>query len=161
MAMASGFCKEVDSVLRLIEKANLPHPLGQLLCAFLTEALNPRLAAAFVEQNCRPGEDQQVDLLSLASDWKAIVECGMSAPCSRGNRALTKCPVSRHGSNPAAPDTATAASIAKRDGGRCCITGKAGSRKDPLIVAPILPIPSGWIKDDVRPGHAPSSRDGH
>ncbi|POR36758.1 Protein kinase-like domain protein [Tolypocladium paradoxum] len=131
--MASGFDEAVQSVLSLIEGANLPHPLDQLLCAFLTEALNPRLAASFVEQNCRPGEDQQVDLLSLATDWKAIVEC-----------------VSCHGSNPPAPDTTTAASIAKRDGGRCCITGKAGSRKDPLIVAPILPIPSGWIKDDPR-----------
>lgn len=31
----------------------------------------------------------------------------------------------------------------------CCITGRPGSLWDPLEVAPILPIPTGWIKDEV------------
>ena len=32
----------------------------------------------------------------------------------------------------------------KRDGNKCCITGKAGTIWDPLLVVPILPTPSGW-----------------
>ncbi|KAK4160268.1 hypothetical protein QBC43DRAFT_303939 [Cladorrhinum sp. PSN259] len=37
--------------------------------------------------------------------------------------------------------------IIKRDGNRCCITGKPGTLHDPLVVAPILPVPSGWNTD--------------
>ncbi|KAK0733034.1 hypothetical protein B0T26DRAFT_736119 [Lasiosphaeria miniovina] len=37
--------------------------------------------------------------------------------------------------------------IVRRDGNRCCITGKPGTFRDPLVVAPILPVPSGWVTD--------------
>jgi hypothetical protein len=49
------------------------------------------------------------------------------------------------------PDAVTQTAIAKRDGDKCCITGKAGSFWDPLVVVPILPVPSRWIEDEVCP----------
>ncbi|CZR65735.1 uncharacterized protein PAC_15635 [Phialocephala subalpina] len=48
------------------------------------------------------------------------------------------------------PDAVTQAVITKRDGGKCCITGKAGRFWDPLIVVPVLPVPSLWIDDEPR-----------
>jgi hypothetical protein len=50
---------------------------------------------------------------------------------------------------PPEPDAATKHAIAKRDGGRCCVTGKPGTLLDPLIVAPILQVPTGWLTDRV------------
>ncbi|TVY25245.1 hypothetical protein LHYA1_G007004 [Lachnellula hyalina] len=55
--------------------------------------------------------------------------------------------VSKYGRPPAVPDAATQAAITKRDGGKCCITGKAGHFMDPLVVVPILPVPSRWFED--------------
>jgi hypothetical protein len=40
--------------------------------------------------------------------------------------------------------------IMSRDGNQCCITGKPGTFWDPLLVVPILPIPSGWAADKPR-----------
>jgi hypothetical protein len=37
----------------------------------------------------------------------------------------------------------------KRDGRKCCVTGRPGRLWDPLVVAPILPIPTGWVTDKV------------
>jgi hypothetical protein len=54
------------------------------------------------------------------------------------------------GAQPRAPSHDEVNSITKRDGTVCCVTGKQGSLWDPLIVAPILPVPSGWLKAEVR-----------
>ncbi|KAH8597551.1 hypothetical protein B0O99DRAFT_617672 [Bisporella sp. PMI_857] len=124
---------KVKEALSLIEAARLPHPSSPLLSSFVIEALNPRLAAEYVLKTCRSGRNQEVDLLSFVSDWSYLVE------------GITKC-----GSPPPIPDAATQAAIAKRDGGKCCITGKAGRFWDPLVVAPILPVPCGWIEDEPR-----------
>jgi hypothetical protein len=58
--------------------------------------------------------------------------------------------VASGGSNPLALDKDVQDTIRRRDGKRCCVTGKAGSLRDPLIVTPILPVPSGWTTDKVR-----------
>lgn len=57
--------------------------------------------------------------------------------------------VTENGCVPPPPDTLTRRTIAKRDGEKCCITGKAGTFWDPLLVVPILPSPSGWVAGKV------------
>ncbi|KAL2754749.1 hypothetical protein ACRALDRAFT_1094268 [Sodiomyces alcalophilus JCM 7366] len=57
--------------------------------------------------------------------------------------------VTQNGHLPPPLDTETRQAIFKRDGGRCCITGKTGTFHDPLLTVPILPVPSGWTTDRV------------
>lgn len=65
----------VDEALSLIQnESELPHPLGPLLKSFISEALQPRLAAAHVLQRCRHNDDQKAALIALISDWMYIVE---------------------------------------------------------------------------------------
>ena len=59
-------------------------------------------------------------------------------------------PLVRDGRPPPLPDAEAQRHIAMRDGNKCCITGKAGTIWDPLLVVPILPAPSGWIADKSR-----------
>nr|RBQ98674.1 hypothetical protein FVER53263_20311 [Fusarium verticillioides] len=54
------------------------------------------------------------------------------------------------GKQPRCPSADEINAIAKRDGGICCVTGKKGSFWDPIIVAPILPVPSAWLKGEPR-----------
>ncbi|KAH6717567.1 hypothetical protein BKA61DRAFT_641548 [Leptodontidium sp. MPI-SDFR-AT-0119] len=117
--------------LSLIESAKLPHPSGPLLSSFIIEALNPRFAAQYVLQTCRPGHSQQTCLLQIVSDWSYLVES-----------------ISKHACAPPVPDAVTQAVITKRDGGKCCITGKASRFWDPLIVVPVLPVPARWLNDE-------------
>ncbi|KAJ8128891.1 hypothetical protein O1611_g4739 [Lasiodiplodia mahajangana] len=70
---------------------------------------------------------------SLVSDWIYILEC-----------------ITRNGSPPHPPDTAAQCAITRRDGAKCCVTGKKGSIFDPLCILPILPIPDGWIIEKKR-----------
>ena len=80
--MASIFNgNDVNEALSLIEGAKLPHPSGPLLSCFIIEALNPRLAAQYVLQICRPGHNQQTCLLQIVSDWSYLVESSMSPAC--------------------------------------------------------------------------------
>ncbi|KAI2627299.1 hypothetical protein GGS26DRAFT_561306 [Hypomontagnella submonticulosa] len=116
---------DVDSTLSLIENARLPHPSGPLLESFISEALNPILAARYVKHRFLLGEAS-----SLVADWSYIIES-----------------VTENGSLPPRPSTSEQYAITKRDGGKCCVTGKAGTMRDPLIVAPILLVPSGWATD--------------
>lgn len=76
----SEFESEVEQVTSLIENADLPHPTGELLLLFVTEALNPLSAAAFVLEKCHAGttHDNRAELLNLVEDWTYIVECGQS-----------------------------------------------------------------------------------
>lgn len=122
---------EVNEAVSLIDSIELPHPSGALLSSFITEALDPRTAAKFVLASCRDGhsDDTRADLLSLVDDWTYIVES-----------------ISKHGNPPPAPDHAIRQAIMRRDGARCCITGSSGRLWDPLIVEPILPVPSRWVE---------------
>ena len=80
--MASVFNDDaVTEALALIESARLPHPSGPLLSSFVSEALNPRLAAQYILKTCRSGHDQQTDLLLLVSDWSYLVEASTSLIC--------------------------------------------------------------------------------
>ncbi|KAI0889355.1 uncharacterized protein GGS22DRAFT_184933 [Annulohypoxylon maeteangense] len=116
---------EVKTTLSLIESTKLPHPSNLLLKSFVSNALNPVLAARYVKYRLLAG-----DASSLVDDWSYIVES-----------------ITHNGSPPSRPHITQQHTITKRDGGKCCITGKAGTLRDPLIVAPILPVPSGWDTD--------------
>ncbi|KAF5592908.1 kinase [Fusarium pseudocircinatum] len=123
-------CQEAFSV---IENEDLPHPLDKLLSAFVANALNPALAATHLLNHRRPGQQRKADLYALISDWKFIVE------------SMTK-----YGSTPPAPDSRTKAQILKRDGNRCCITGKPTGFGDPLVVMPVVLAPSRWLGAEPR-----------
>jgi len=45
-------------------------------------------------------------------------------------------------------DAVAQTAIFKRDGGKCCITGKAARFWDPLVVVPVLPIPYRWTENE-------------
>ncbi|OTA98636.1 hypothetical protein M426DRAFT_17234 [Hypoxylon sp. CI-4A] len=117
--------EEVKSVLSLIESMKLPHPSGPLLECFVSSALNPIQAARYVKHRLSLGEAS-----SLVDDWSYIIDS-----------------ISESGTPPPQPSIDVQHAIAKRDGGKCCVTGKAGTLFDPLIVAPILLVPSGWNTD--------------
>ncbi|KAF5646163.1 kinase [Fusarium sp. NRRL 52700] len=119
-------CLEAFSV---IENEDLPHPLGKLLRAFIANALNPALAATHVLNHCRPGQQRKTDLYALVSDWTFIVES-----------------ITKHGTTPPAPDSRTQAQILRRDGNRCCITGKPAGLGNPLLVMPVVLAPSRWLE---------------
>lgn len=129
--------REVNEALSLIESTELSHPSGALLSSFITEALDPRSAAEFVLAKCprtQHNDDRRANLLSLVDDWTYIVES-----------------ISHHGSPPPAPNPAERQAIIRRDGARCCITGSNGRLWDPLVVEPVLLVPSGWV-NHARPG---------
>ncbi|OAR00187.1 hypothetical protein LLEC1_07714 [Akanthomyces lecanii] len=108
------------------EGLSLPHPAVALLRSFIVEALNDAAAAAYVQSRISSPEEAY----RLASDWAYVVEA-----------------VSRRGILPPAPDAAAAHYIAQRDGCVCCVSGLRGTILDPLIVAPVLPIPVDWMRD--------------
>lgn len=138
--------EEVQSILSLIESTKLPHPSDLLLRSYVREALNPLLAARYVKDRLQLGEAS-----SLVDDWIYIIESGklrISPFCCSYNPYLTT-KVTQNGCPPPQPDATEQQDIIKRDRGKCCITGKAGTLCDPLIVAPILPVPSGWNTDRV------------
>jgi hypothetical protein len=144
----------VKEALLLIESIKLPHPYGALLHSFILNAVNPLLAAQYVLDACQhPHEDaidRQTEALHLVIRWTKIVESS-TRPQYRYfvNLKLIKIIVSKYGCPPPMPDAATRAAIIRRDGGKCCITGKAGSLWDPLVVIPILRVPSRWIREEV------------
>ncbi|KAG5745258.1 hypothetical protein H9Q72_012964 [Fusarium xylarioides] len=123
-------CQEAFSI---IENENLPHPLGKLLSAFIANALSPALAASQVLRHCRLGQQRKADLHALVSDWMFIVES-----------------ITQYGTTPPAPDSRTKAQILKRDGNRCCITGKSAGFSDPLVVMPVILAPSRWLEAEAH-----------
>lgn len=64
---------EVAGTLSLIEGLKLPHPSGELLSCFVTDALNPLMAARYVKNRVTAGE-----ALALVSNWTFIVEASMA-----------------------------------------------------------------------------------
>ncbi|KAI9058910.1 hypothetical protein FKP32DRAFT_1635136 [Trametes sanguinea] len=119
---------EVRKVLALIEDAELPHPSAALLACFVRDSVDPIAAALYVRDKLSAGEGHL-----LVSDWSYIVSS-----------------ITENGLRPPATDAAVCSAIAKRDGGKCCITGKPGTLWDPLVVVPILPYPTGWLTDQDR-----------
>ncbi|KAG9496254.1 hypothetical protein J7337_012838 [Fusarium musae] len=120
----------VDKALCLIQdEPCLPHPLGKLLSSFITQALHPPVAAAHVLSYCHPGQHREAELRALVSDWTFIIES-----------------ITKYGTTPPAPDSRTKAQILKRDGNRCCITGKPAGFGDPLVVMPVILAPSRWLE---------------
>ncbi|KAK3942859.1 kinase-like domain-containing protein [Diplogelasinospora grovesii] len=120
--------EEIIRALSRIESSELPYPSDELLKAFVTEAVQPALAARYVIDRLSTSDAQ-----SLVSDWVYIVES-----------------VTERGCTPPPPPPQVQNEITRRDGGKCCITGKAGTPKDPLVVVPILPVPTGWLTE--KPG---------
>lgn len=146
---------EVNDALSLVHSSDLPHPSGALLSSFINEALNTRAAADYVLKACHAGHgpNTRSELLSLVHDWTYIVQSSESSGThskmeETATTVLTCVLVSHRGSPPPAPNRAERQAIIRRDGARCCITGRPSRFWDPLIVAPILPIPSGWVEHD-------------
>ncbi|TXC02446.1 hypothetical protein FocTR4_00015526 [Fusarium oxysporum f. sp. cubense] len=124
----------VDKALSLIrDEPCLPHPLGKLLSSFITQAVDPPLAAAHVLSYCHSGQHREAELRALVSDWTFIIES-----------------ITKHGTTPPAPDSRAQTRILKRDGNRCCITGKPASLSDPLVVMPVVLAPSRWLEAEPR-----------
>ncbi|KAI0099539.1 hypothetical protein F4814DRAFT_456319 [Daldinia grandis] len=67
---------------------------------------------------------------SLVDGWLYIVES-----------------ITKNGHSPPRLSPAENHAIRRRDGGKCCVAGKVGSLHDPLVIVPILPVPSGWVTD--------------
>ena len=135
--------EDVQGTLSLIETMRLPHPSGRLLSSFVTEAVDPALAACYVRDRLSAG-----DAYSMVSDWTYIIESRMSSslkPLYPSKRFEFQ----KNGLPLPPPDAITQRAILKRDEGKCCVTGKAGTFWDPLQVMAILPVPSGWITDKV------------
>lgn len=70
--------EDVQRTLSLIETIKLPHPSGRLLSSFVTEAVDPALAARYVRDRLSAG-----DAHSTVSDWTYIVESSMYVPSSK------------------------------------------------------------------------------
>ncbi|EGU81735.1 hypothetical protein FOXB_07742 [Fusarium oxysporum f. sp. conglutinans Fo5176] len=65
----------VDKTLSLIrDEPCLPHPLGKLLSSFITQVVDPPLAAAHVLSYCHSGQHREAELRALVSDWTFIIE---------------------------------------------------------------------------------------
>ncbi|KAL1878540.1 hypothetical protein VTK73DRAFT_7881 [Phialemonium thermophilum] len=116
---------EVNSTLAVLEALHLPHPSSLLLSSFVAESLNPPAAARYVRSRLSADDGR-----SLVSDWVYIVES-----------------LARDGAAPPPPSAQTCKDIARRDAGRCCVSGRAGGLFDPLVVVPILNVPHGWLTE--------------
>ncbi|KAI5456808.1 hypothetical protein BGZ63DRAFT_366308 [Mariannaea sp. PMI_226] len=118
----------VHKALDEVDRVHLAHPASALLRAYILEAVQPQAAADYVQR--RLSVDGHAD--SLVADWVYVIDSVIS------------------GTQPPAPSAGEINAITKRDGHKCCVTGKQGSLWDPVIVAPILPVPSGWLKGERR-----------
>jgi hypothetical protein len=65
---------EVQDTLALIAAASLSHPLGSLLSAFVTEAIDPVVAARYLRETIGDGHHEEAQ--AAVHDWAFIVDCG-------------------------------------------------------------------------------------
>ncbi|RBR26208.1 uncharacterized protein FIESC28_00991 [Fusarium coffeatum] len=119
---------EVYNAVDAVDRAQLAHPAPALLRAYILEAVQPQAAADYVQH--RLSADGHAD--ALVANWIYVIDSVIS------------------GVQPRAPSPDEIKNITNRDGRICCVTGKQGSLWDPVIVAPILPVPSGWLKGEPR-----------
>ncbi|KAM0666786.1 hypothetical protein ACQRIU_004641 [Beauveria bassiana] len=119
----------IQGTLSLVEALELPHPAAALLRAFILDALNCDLAADYVRSRIGSREEAR----RLVSDWIFIVQA-----------------ISSNGVELEAPDKTAVREIVQRDGNVCCVSGMRGTFRNPLIVAPILPLPADWLKNQHR-----------
>ncbi|KAM3472486.1 hypothetical protein MY8738_008857 [Beauveria namnaoensis] len=117
---------DCQDTLSLVEALELPHPAAALLRAFILDALDCDLAADYVQSRIGSIEEAR----RLVSDWVYIVQA-----------------ISSNGVELEAPDKIAVREIVERDGNVCCVSGMRGTLRDPLIVAPILPLPADWLKN--------------
>ncbi|KAM5386124.1 hypothetical protein ACJA88_002274 [Fusarium oxysporum] len=122
---------DVHKALDLVDRVPLEHPASALLRAYILEAVQAQTAADYVQS--RLTTDGHAGL--LVTDWIYVIDSVIS------------------GTQPRAPSSDEINAIIKRDGGICCVTGKQGSLWDPVIVAPILPVPAAWLKGEFRVEH--------
>ena len=71
--------QEIGKTLSRIDGLDLPHPSSALLSAFVSEALQPVVAARYVNNRLSAGEAS-----SLVSDWIYIIESGELFPSTAG-----------------------------------------------------------------------------
>ncbi|KAG8428737.1 hypothetical protein J3459_002474 [Metarhizium acridum] len=126
--MADGGRIHIQDALSLVGDLPLPHPASALLSSFVLEARNPEVAAEYVQRQIADGQAHL-----LVSDWISIVNS-----------------ITDEGLSPPQPNVDTIKAITRRDGYKCCVSGKSGGFWDPLIVVPILPIPYKWASADPR-----------
>ncbi|KAJ4123585.1 hypothetical protein NW765_006609 [Fusarium oxysporum] len=119
---------DVHKALDLVDRVPLEHPASALLRAYILEAVQAQTAADYVQS--RLTTDGHAGL--LVADWIYVIDSVIS------------------GTQPRAPSSDEINAITKRDGGICCVTGKQGSLWDPVIAAPILPVPAAWLKGEPR-----------
>ncbi|KAF4448072.1 hypothetical protein F53441_8464 [Fusarium austroafricanum] len=111
--------------------------VGKLLEAFITEALQPPRVAAYILNCCLPSDYHEAVLRDIASNWIFIVE------------------ISKYGTTSPAPTSSGQADIIRRDGNKCCITGKPAGLGDALIIVPVVPAPTRWLNAQFRVDHCP------
>ncbi|SPJ86881.1 uncharacterized protein FTOL_11906 [Fusarium torulosum] len=122
---------DVHKALDAVDRVHLPHPASALLRDYILEAVQPQAAADYVQRRL----SAEGHANGLIADWIYVIDSVIS------------------GTQPRAPSHDEINAITKRDGAVCCVTGKHGSPWDPVIVAPILPVPSGWLKAEPRITH--------
>ncbi|CAG9946373.1 unnamed protein product [Clonostachys rosea f. rosea IK726] len=120
--MADEATKNVGRALEAIKTARLQHPDDMLLECFLQDAPEPQEAADYLLQQSYV-EGNRYDFTPFLSDWKELI----------GSFVFEDPPRELHDSN-------IIADVNRRDGGKCCITGRDDSFFDPLVVAPVLPM---------------------
>ncbi|KAK2669227.1 Protein kinase-like domain superfamily [Fusarium oxysporum f. sp. vasinfectum] len=137
----------VHKALDLIDRVPLEHPASALLRAYILEAVQAQTAADYVQS--RLATDGHAGL--LVADWIYVIDSGWLSPLNFSQRTSLTQPHALaviSGTQPRAPSSDEINAITKRDGGICCVTGKQGSLWDPVIVAPILPVPAAWLKGE-------------
>ncbi|KAH6850767.1 kinase-like domain-containing protein [Chaetomium sp. MPI-CAGE-AT-0009] len=111
-----------EAAVAAIRQSDLEHPGKPLLESFVDDAIDHDLAAAFLlTRLSREGNASEPDMGAFLADWKRTIALFVrDGVCE-------------------APDRNLVASVTRRDGGKCRITGRSGSFWDPLVVVPILP----------------------
>ncbi len=137
----------VREVLQAIQDADLPHPGGALIEAFIQESADNELAVGYFQYRCPfiLGQGALVpvvaDLKDFLADWTALIAACKSLFCL--SISSVPCELTRSwevdfGHLDEVQDKVIIGDITARDGGRCRITDEAAEPSDPLVVVQIL-----------------------